>query len=989
MSSAVDARADARADTRAGATVRLRLPRLPEPPPRHPFPLLASLAPVVGSVVIWAITSSPFALVFAMLGPVIAVASFADGRVQSRRTARRERERFAAELDDLRDAVRSEHDRERELLRRQSPGSVALLSASERDPERWHGALDREVPVVLGYGEIVSALVLDGETLSDHDVVVALREQAASLDGAPVVVDARLGIGVCGAPELASAAARGLILQLANALPPETTRVSTSEGPLWTAELPHRSGVDPATRDRTGRAGTVLFSGDGRSAVDSWRSAAGEVVVAVARTPRELPHRCRVVVRVGGAERAEVIAHPDPAMLGAITVVYLSAEQAADMADVLSRAALARRGAVGELPERLAFGALQESALQASALHVRSLQESSPGESGSVDAERDGDRRTLAAAFLAGENGPMLVDLVRDGPHAVIGGMTGSGKSELLLSWLLALAATHSPRAVSFLLVDFKGGSAFSPIMQLPHVVGLVTDLDERTARRTLHSLRAEVRHRERVLAEAGARSIDALAPQVELARLVIVVDEFAALVGDFVELHELFADLAARGRSLGIHLVLCTQRPAGVVRDSVLSNVPLRLSLRVNNRADSAAVVGTDAAADLPAKPAGRVVLAIAGDDPVTAQVAIVDSDDIRAVAERWAQAHPARRPWCPELPALLHLHEVSAESTPSGGHVFGLVDLPDRQEQVPASWDPPVDGSLLVLGGGGSGKSELLSSLASVVSGRVVPPLPEEAWDAVAAIVDDLRRGRAAPGVLLIDDLDVLVTRFGDEHRDVFGEMLQEILRTGGAAGVALVLAARRLSGGLQSVVAGCESRVILRQPDRQEHLLAGGSAELYRSDAPAGRGEWRGAELQVALHPRGEHAAAPPSTAPPSTARPLETDAAGLIVVTGRPGELTRRFADAVDLTTPTNGALQIDPIERRTWIGDPATWQARWSQLMLLRAALPLLVDRCSLAELRAIVGQRILPPPLDTSRETAWVLHPDGRMERVALPGSRE
>src|SRR5258708_39991748 len=94
------------------------------------------------------------------------------------------------------------------------------------------------------------------------------------------------------------------------------------------------------------------------------------------------------------------------------------------------------------------------------------------------------------------------------------------------------------------------------------------------------------------------------------MARLVIVVDEFAAVVSGQPELHELFADLSARGRSLGLHLVLCTQRPSGVVRDAVLANITLRISLRVTDRADSVAVIGTDAAAALPVEPPGRALV-------------------------------------------------------------------------------------------------------------------------------------------------------------------------------------------------------------------------------------------------------------------------------------------------------------------------------------------------------------------------------------------
>ncbi|MFW8745594.1 FtsK/SpoIIIE domain-containing protein, partial [Mesorhizobium japonicum] len=179
--------------------------------------------------------------------------------------------------------------------------------------------------------------------------------------------------------------------------------------------------------------------------------------------------------------------------------------------------------------------------------------------------------RDLAAPIGRDADGPVIVDLVADGPHALVGGTTGSGKSELLVSWVLAMAHGRRPDEVAFLLVDFKGGAAFAPLAGLPHVVGILSDLDARLTRRAIESLRAELLRRERLLADAGVRSIDEL-PSGALARLVVVVDEFAAVVSGQPELHDVFADLAARGRSLGLHLVLCTQRPAGVVRDGVLA---------------------------------------------------------------------------------------------------------------------------------------------------------------------------------------------------------------------------------------------------------------------------------------------------------------------------------------------------------------------------------------------------------------------------------
>ena len=103
------------------------------------------------------------------------------------------------------------------------------------------------------------------------------------------------------------------------------------------------------------------------------------------------------------------------------------------------------------------------------------------------------------------DDGVVDVDLVADGPHVLVAGTTGSGKSELLRSLVAGLAALHPPSEVGFLLVDYKGGSAFDACAELPHVVGVVTDLDDHLAERVLRSLDAEVRRREELLRAVGA----------------------------------------------------------------------------------------------------------------------------------------------------------------------------------------------------------------------------------------------------------------------------------------------------------------------------------------------------------------------------------------------------------------------------------------------------------------------------------------------------
>jgi S-DNA-T family DNA segregation ATPase FtsK/SpoIIIE len=909
------------------------LPRPPEPSSRQPFPVLASIAPVVGSLVIWAITASPFALVFAGLGPIIAIATMADSRWQGRRALRLDSARFAAELDDARAAIAHAHARELADRTARTPPALAMLDSPVHDPERWRSSLNAELPLSLGIGAVPSGLRLDGAGSSELDEVV---RSAATL-AAPVVIDARLGIGIVGAAVPATAIARGLALQVASRLPPETAtcRGTAVEGE-WLRALPHSVAVDAdgADAERAQPGGGQI----------SWSDEFGAVIIAHARTVGALPRECRVIVVAGREGESRVMSHPDPALCIAFEPERVSVAQAAEVAARLALGASGRRSSAGRLPDAVEWSSLDQTA-------------------------DGGDNRALGATFMVGAGGPLVLDLVGHGPHAVVAGTTGSGKSELLVSWLLAIAAAHSPSDVTFLLVDFKGGASFGPVAGLPHVVGLVTDLDERTAHRALVSLRAEVLLRERALAAAGVRSIDELRGAGHIPRLLIVVDEFAALVSGFDELHGLFSDLAARGRSLGVHLVLSTQRPAGVVRDSVLANVPLRISLRVHNRADSIALLGTDAAALLPADPAGRAVVVLPGGEQSTVQITLATESDSRTVSARWSNSEPPRRPWRDDLPEVVPIEGL--ESTP--GRVFGLLDLPADQRQATASWQPASDGNLLVLGMSGSGKTAALAAIAHAGDVSRVPSAMEPAWDVIVGAVEGIRSGSAKSGVLLIDDLDALLPRFGDDHQQAFVELLVELLRTGAAAGVHVAITARRLTAPLQQVAQLCDARLVLRQQSRQEHLLAGGDSSLFASSAPAGRGDWRGAAVQVAV-------------APPMLERSDESDAAfdpthwpAILVVTRRPAYYVERW-----------GAAELDPLEIRdpgipsVLVGDADSWHANWSRLAALRRTSAMLFDGCTIADFRSLSGTRQLPPPIERPGTRGWLLEPTGSVRRVAL-----
>ena len=228
---------------------------------------------------------------------------------------------------------------------------------------------------------------------------------------------------------------------------------------------------------------------------------------------------------------------------------------------------------------------------------------------GSPPVPRDRGSDLVAVVGHAGSE-QFTLDLRTQGPHALVGGTTGAGKSEFLQAWVLGLAHAYSPDRVTFLFVDYKGGAAFAKCVELPHTVGLVTDLSPYLVRRALRSLRAELRHREHLLNAKGKKDLQELENTGDPdcpPSLIIVVDEFAALATEVPEFVEGVVDVAQRGRSLGLHLVLATQRPAGVIKDNLRANTNLRIALRMADESDSHDVLGDKMAAHFPTSIPGR----------------------------------------------------------------------------------------------------------------------------------------------------------------------------------------------------------------------------------------------------------------------------------------------------------------------------------------------------------------------------------------------
>lgn len=377
--------------------------------------------------------------------------------------------------------------------------------------------------------------------------------------------------------------------------------------------------------------------------------------------------------------------------------------------------------------------------------------------------------RSTIATIGESLGGPFSIDLVKDGPHGLIGGTTGSGKSEFLQTIVASLAVANTPAEMNFVLIDYKGGAAFKDCEHLPHTVGMVTDLDTHLVERALTSLSAELHYREHLLAELGAKDLEDYQDLAtkhgipSLPRLLVVADEFASLARELPQFITGLVNLAQRGRSLGIHLLLATQRPSGAVSPEIRANTNLRIALRMTDGAESTDVIDSPEAGNISKSTPGRalarlganslipfqasrvggrapgsadtsesvepMVTALSFDDlgspaPVrkTAEGKTdVEVTDLRLLVQAIKKAHIAgnypepRRPWLPalqdqiELASLLTTFKGNAHSI-----VFGVQDVPNRQAQIPATIDLLIAGNLFIIGAPRSGRTTALRTIA-----------------------------------------------------------------------------------------------------------------------------------------------------------------------------------------------------------------------------------------------------------------------------------
>ena len=616
-------------------------PRDPSPGAR--FGWAALVAPLVLGLAM-AVVFSPVMAAFALFSPVMVVANWLEDRRRVARERARGRQELGVGLDAFRralaEAQAAEAARRRallpdpaETLRRAHQPSTHLWERRSRHADALCLSLGlADVPWQPPVAETAGGRPAEAE---------AVLAEFTSLPRTPVEVDLRPGrtVGVVGERAPVLALLRSLVVQAAVHHGPADLGIAvlaSADRALdwdWAKWLPHSAGMRAGDHDGAhalaaalgeggkGAATLVVVDAEGltegrRAPVRDLLGREGVSTIVVAASVDRLPSRCTTVVVMEGLDGSAHCFDPGTSLtVEGILVAGVAEPEARRCARAL---ASFDDPEVGEEGSRLP-GAVPLIPLLG---HPTAEAVASRWRAADVGS-------SMAATVGVGEDGPLVLDLVNDGPHGLVAGTTGSGKSELLRTLVASLAAGHSPEQLTFVLIDYKGGAAFADCAGLPHVVGLVTDLDQHLGERALRCLEAELEHRERQLRQAGVSDLrDYLAAGARggpLPRLLVVIDEFATLAAELPDFIESLVGVAQRGRSLGVHLLLATQRPSGAVSDCIRANTNLRVALRVQDVPDSTDVIGTPQAAHLDRGQAGRGFVRLGHGEVLAFQAALV----------------------------------------------------------------------------------------------------------------------------------------------------------------------------------------------------------------------------------------------------------------------------------------------------------------------------------------------------------------------------
>lgn len=790
--------------------LKLQIPAKPDKPRRIRIPVAMMFLPLIGAAVMVSVTGSFRYAIFALLSPMMVLANWLSSKQSGHDDYLKNLDLFEQKKARIEQEKAEAVIVEASQLRELHPNPAEILDWTKHYGARlWERRLkdDDFFTMRMGTGMVAAKVSISDPEAPDHR-----REDHPYLADAPVALalPAAGVLGLCGHQPTTRRLMYWFVAQIAALHSYQDVKLTVLAGSEtqadwhWVAWLPH-------TRSDLGQASRHAVAYDSTAAAKR----VSELVALVAERKaqseqsREADHSPKIVVIIDGTLAMRgipgiltvlqdgpdvgvfVICHDteQSRLPNEVQELVVAAEdstlsyspvedesQSGILADGMSPIQAMR--AARKLASLIDTGQEEDSALPTSCrlVDLLNLEDIAPEK---LLAQWMANGCGATTSLGESMDGPLDLDLIKDGPHALVAGTTGSGKSELLQSWVAGLASGYSTEEMNFVLVDYKGGSAFAECNGLPHTVGMVTDLDNHLVERCLTSLRAELHYREHILADVSCPDLGeyqkhrAEHPSVEpMPRLMIVIDEFAALAQELPDFVTGLIDVARRGRSLGIHLVLATQRPSGVVNAEIKSNMNLRIALRVNSSGDSSDVVDDPTAANISRNTPGRAVARLGHGVLIPFQTARVaqpvgqatqakqpgwsvpfdqvafGQDDVRPPKRSGPQhrtetdlsrfvdvaskAHALsglptpRKPWLPALPALLTLEEVYAKThgtaRPSGA-VWGLLDLPEQQKQIPLTFNLDETNHVLVVGASKTGRTQALRTLGASLALTYTP--------------------------------------------------------------------------------------------------------------------------------------------------------------------------------------------------------------------------------------------------------------------------
>ena len=767
-----------------------RLPRPPADSSSAGSTWWRSLLPLVSGIGFAVITGRYIFLLIAALAPLVYTVDAVRQKRKRSKDQASEQEQYENESRAVREAFAATALEERRRRRSENPaGGTASVYAMVRHRRLWERRPEDDDFLSVTYGlatrPSTACLV---EAAGDQTV-----KQTEDLWGYPVTVDLRAtgSVAVLGETSRARAVVRSLLMGIAVTHAPSEVKVwmfaANNSADDWGAVrwLPHVSDDDTTCRIASTQTDRSVMMSALKQVIDSRleerRSSSEEsplpmhLVIVDGVDLLSASDLSTILLEGRSVGVIGIVADPTIAPDGIMGTLRLG--EAADEASFVSRLEPLITGVLtAEMPAVWA---------DSGARRLAALQPSSAGRAGiSATSERlakmvgatDTSGETLAAQWASAgpttrvpvgtsSDATFWIDVVRDGPHGLVGGMTRSGKTEFLKTLITSLAWSNHPDDLNFVIVDFKGGIDYTVASRLPHVLDLSSNQDLAGFERTLQMLTAEQRRRQTLFERVEVANLDAYrlrqSQQPDLPRvprLVVLIDEFGELLSSDEGREQLrrIESMSRIGGGLGVHLLLITQNFEGQLPPQVAANAGLRVCFRVQEPANSKVVIDSTIAATIPASAKGRAYARLQGADPIEFQSARVagrrpdlkgneelvkvrlqpfetlphqfhngdaidvpaEETDMYAMIETIVAACAASGwtrpavPWPAVLPADLALAEVIHATSPDEIKI-GRADVPEQQRQVDFSirWS---DEHVALLGGPRADLATLLVALA-----------------------------------------------------------------------------------------------------------------------------------------------------------------------------------------------------------------------------------------------------------------------------------